>query len=407
MNRKIDVTKLNISLLFAIFLFSICFEKLSSNGTIQFVCKHIDEGFSLLFLCYVILNVKELFQAKSFILILWIFFLVWGGISNLYSQKQSFLPAIVDACIIVNRFMIGYFSLVIFQKKNNIDFRKSLYFCARILSTLLFLLVVHEIFFTPFWTKGDYRYFMNSLTLMFPHATYLAAASATVLILLGTDVPSWLNSAYMGMISFVGISTLRSKAIGFFLIYWFLYALIVVCKYKKYVSAMIIASCGGIAISWQRIKWNFFVQSSFSPRKIMLNDGVMILKENFPLGTGFATFGSSLAATYYSPIYTRLGYDSYWGMNPEDTSFLTDVFWPEIFAQFGFIGTIIFVVVILYFMRLSLIKMKINLLQGFAMLMTMIYLLIASVAESSFFNPTAFLFFIMFAIYEYGDKQCQ
>ena len=120
------------------------------------------------------------------------------------------------------------------------------------------------------------------------------------------------------------------------------------------------------------------------------------MMEHFPFGTGFGSFGSSIAANYYSPIYERLGYQNNYGMSSEYSGFLTDCFWPTIFAQFGFIGLVFLFLIICYFLLISIRKLKINRDAGFAMLMTIVYLLITSVAESSFFNPTAFLFFILF-----------
>ena len=124
------------------------------------------------------------------------------------------------------------------------------------------------------------------------------------------------------------------------------------------------------------------------------------MMEHFPFGTGFGSFGSSIAANYYSPIYERLGYQNNYGMSSEYSGFLTDCFLPTIFAQFGFIGLVFLFLIICYFLLISIRKLKINRDAGFAMLMTIVYLLITSVAESSFFNPTAFLFFILFAVYE-------
>lgn len=405
-DKQISITKLNISLVFVLLLFIQCLENLSNNGTVQFVLKHVDEGITLLFIIYLIINGKQLFQAKSFILTIWLFFMIWGVLSSIYSREQSIIPSLVDAIAIVERFMVGYFTLVIFQKKNKIEIGRQLYSCARVISVILFILCINEIFLFPIWPKGEYRYFMNSMSLMFPHVTYLAAASAIILILLGTCSCSWSNLVCMVMITFVGMCTLRSKAIGFFLIYWVLYVIIFILKYKKYKSAMILGGFVGVIAAWGQIWHTFFNESTFSPRKVMLKDSFQLLLDRFPFGTGYGSFGSTIASSNYSGLYTKLGYEEYNGMNPENTSFLTDSFWPEILGQFGFVGTVLFIVVVIYFLKLSFEKMKISINTGFAMLMTMIYLIIASVAESSFFNPTSFLFFIMFAIYEYGDGEC-
>ena len=87
-----------------------------------------------------------------------------------------------------------------------------------------------------------------------------------------------------------------------------------------------------------------------APRLMFFEGGVQLFKEYFPFGTGFGTFGSSSAATHYSPLYYQLGFDKIPGMQPTDTRYLNDTFWPMIFGQLGLVGTIPFV--ILFFLVL-------------------------------------------------------
>lgn len=69
-------------------------------------------------------------------------------------------------------------------------------------------------------------------------------------------------------------------------------------------------------------------------------DGVGLAGSAFPLGVGFGRFGSATARAYYSPEYEQLGYRSIWGLgDTEETGkFLTDTFWPAVFAEAGILG---------------------------------------------------------------------
>ena len=143
----------------------------------------------------------------------------------------------------------------------------------------------------------------------------------------------------------------------------------------------------------------------------MFKDSLPLALQHFPLGTGFGTFGSTMAAQNYSPLYEQLGYTAYDGMNPMNTAYLSDCFWPEIFAQFGLIGTVLFVGVLVFLMLYSIKTLRKNLLAGFSMLAILVNMLINSTAESSFFNPTSFLLFAVFGLIEaetqlftYGQK---
>lgn len=80
-------------------------------------------------------------------------------------------------------------------------------------------------------------------------------------------------------------------------------------------------------------------------RTILTFDSLGVAADHFPLGAGFARFGSHLAATNYSPEYVQRGYQSIWGMGPVPNGrFLTDTQWPAIIGETGYIGAILFVV---------------------------------------------------------------
>lgn len=74
--------------------------------------------------------------------------------------------------------------------------------------------------------------------------------------------------------------------------------------------------------------------------------GFITANRYFPFGAGFATYGSSTAADYYSKLYLEYGFDSKWGLSKESPYFLTDSYYPQIIGQFGYIGLIIYLVFI-------------------------------------------------------------
>lgn len=84
------------------------------------------------------------------------------------------------------------------------------------------------------------------------------------------------------------------------------------------------------------------------------------------------------------------------GMGSKKHFFLSDSFWPIVIAQFGFLGCVVFVLVVYYFVKQSLKILELDKNAGFAMLLIVIDMLINSLAETAFFNPTALLFFVLF-----------
>ncbi len=115
--------------------------------------------------------------------------------------------------------------------------------------------------------------------------------------------------------------------------------------------------------------------------------GIRILGDYFPLGSGFGTFGSYLSGEYYSNIYALYGIDRVWGMSKDFYSFISDVFWPYIYGQFGLFGLLIYGKVILdIFFRQF--RSGITDSSRIAMVTVWIYALIASTSEAYFTNGT-------------------
>ncbi|MGK0605899.1 hypothetical protein [Enterococcus gilvus] len=87
----------------------------------------------------------------------------------------------------------------------------------------------------------------------------------------------------------------------------------------------------------------FFDPYHYSPRKIMLLDSLRLANRNFPIGTGFGSFGSEMAARYYSPLYYSLGYNNLHGLDGNaNFSTLNDNYLAMLLAQLGWIGALLY-----------------------------------------------------------------
>lgn len=389
--------------LFTLLLFIQCLGSLTQAAALQTLLKHLDELLVLAATAYLILHWRYLFQKKRLLTSLWLCFLAIGGISSVVFRYQALIPALTDALVVVNKFMVGYLTAYLYSCQNPGYLYPRMNGVARVITVVLFLLAIHDIFLPPFFRVGEYRYFTNSLVLMFPHQTYLAAACITLLILLGANNEKQQNLPFMLMASFVGMMTLRGKAIAFFGIYWVLYICILVFRNRHYLALLIGGGLAAMLVGMEQIILYFFTDSHYSPRSIMTSDSIKLMLQHFPFGTGFATFGSALAESNYSPLYLQLGYADNYGMGPDNAMFLTDCFWPEIFAQFGVIGTALFVAVLVLLFKSTLKTLRSRPKAGFSMLLIFINMLINSTAESSFFNPASFLLFILFGLMEEKD----
>ena len=399
-NLKVSKRSITILPLFIVLLFIMCFRNLFSVGVLNLICNNIDEMITLLFLLYVFLNYKIALTIDKRIIIYWLLISLISLAGNLIFGYQSFFPATVDCIIICPRFLIGYYACSIYEKKNRICVIKYIVRIVKIITACLFVIALNDFLFTPIFKRNEFRYFAYSLQLMFPHPTYLAFCGVTLLIILGATNKKNKNIWYMVMASFLLFVTLRSKAIGFLVLYWIFYIWFIILKRK---NAWFIFGIGALVViytAWEQISLTFLISNRFSPRAIMIKDGFAMMIKHFPFGTGFGTFGSSVARDYYSPLYSQLGYSALRGLSIDDSSFLTDNFWPVILSQFGFIGTVLFIAITIRLIKKSLSVLRLSRLNGFSMLMILMYLFITSLAEASFFNPCTFLLMMVFASLE-------
>jgi hypothetical protein len=385
---------------FAFLLFLMCLDDLTDISIVQTFFKHVDELLVLFSIAYLVLHIHYVFRKKWRILYLWLGFMAIGTISSLVYGYQKLIPAAIDAVVVISKFMVGYLTAYVYASLHGDSLSQRMMGAARLITTLLFVISVHDLLMTPFFPRGEYRYFTKSLVLMFPHSTYLAAAMVSLLVLLGYTNKSNRNIPFMFMATFIGMMTLRGKAIAFFAVYWMLYLCLITFRIRNLKVLMAVGALVCVIIGFEQISDYFLTTTRYSPRQIMLKDSIPLALQHFPLGTGFGTFGSTIAAQNYSPLYVQLGYPNNDGMSPLNTAYLSDCFWPEIFAQFGFIGTVLFVAVLVFLVLYSIKTLRKNLLAGFSMLAILVNMLINSTAESSFFNPASFLLFVIFGLME-------
>lgn len=141
------------------------------------------------------------------------------------------------------------------------------------------------------------------------------------------------------------------------------------------------------------------------PRTVLHMVGIQILVDFFPLGSGFGTFASYLSGRDYSNIYDLYGISNVIGMTREKYNFISDVFWPYIYGQFGIFGLLIYVKIILtIFFRQF--RSGITDSARIAMAVVWIYALIASTSEAYFTNGTGVQMALLLTIFiGYGTLQ--
>lgn len=123
------------------------------------------------------------------------------------------------------------------------------------------------------------------------------------------------------------------------------------------------------------------------PRTVLHVVGIKILIDFFPLGSGLGTFASHLSGRHYSNIYEMYGISNVVGMTRTEYHYISDVFWPYIYGQFGIFGLLIYAKLI-FGIFMSQFRSNITNASRIAMVTVWIYALIASTSEAYFTNGT-------------------
>ncbi|MFR7991437.1 MAG: hypothetical protein ACLU61_00615 [Lachnospiraceae bacterium] len=147
-------------------------------------------------------------------------------------------------------------------------------------------------------------------------------------------------------------------------------------------SYIIFALCVIFLLGWEQFQ-GYFGEEATTARSLLFSGGLSIMKDYFPFGSGFGTFGTEIAAQYYSPLYYRYGLSSFWALT-EGGSELTDCYWPAVGAEMGLFGVVLAAVLILLFFKVFIQSARGYKYFSIATITYCVYLLISSTATGIF-----------------------
>lgn len=311
-------------------------------------------------------------------------------IASLIHMYQDFLTvALPDAFLCIKFWLAIYTGCQLYKKLNFEVYGKKILWHVKLATKLLFILFLADKTFRLF--PASIRYGIRSTQLMYSHPTVLASICVfliMVLLLVRNHTAGY--KLYMVLLLFLMCTTLRSKAFGAAM------AIVLICYFVFYrkkpfrIRTIIMFIPLAVIIGWDQIEYYFLSSTQFdSARYQLLTGSIKIMKDYFPLGTGFGTFASYYSGVNYSPVYAMYNLNNVHGLRQGATFFISDSFWPMIIGETGIVGFIAYVIsIIMLFNRIQSIR-RINISYYAAALCGLSYLLIVSVAESAFVHPLA------------------
>lgn len=268
-------------------------------------------------------------------------FILVGVICNyLFKYQTQLINILIDifTCI---KFPITLLCTILLFRNRDINFYLMIEKFCRMLVTLLLVLAILNLLI-DFGMGTDPRFGLRS-SFMFicGHPAYLALLCMGVFLIFIRDVDK--NKLFIFFTILVMASTLRSKALAFCAVGPSVIYFMRPGRKITFIHVLLFIVVA-LAIGWDQ--FSYYYQTDGSARAEITRASLEIAHDYFPLGTGFASFGSVYSAegNYYSPLYYDYELDEIWGLTPGDTFFLSDTFWPTLLGQFGVIGLSLFLI---------------------------------------------------------------
>lgn len=352
------------------------------------IFQYFDEFVALIFLPFVISRMirKKNKKIDNLIITLLLIIFLLGIIGNVIFKYQSLKYIIFDVVLFFKFYLIYFGTGTVWNNEFIEKNREKIKFHITFITLILcFFTILNYIF--VFW-PNEFRYGILSNKLFYSHPTFLSGICIFLLsfsIRLNKNIISLKNIAIMIIL----VSTLRFKAIGEALAILFISIYVEKTNKKLSISKIVFLGLILLVFAFNQINFYFFKNDGFA-RKELLNTSVIIAKDNFPIGTGFGTFGSYYSGENYSPVYYKYSLNKVYGLSPQYHYYISDSFYPMILGQFGFFGLILYCgCIILIFKKIQLIDIKKNKYEYISKICALSYLIISSSSESSFTGPMA------------------
>ena len=211
-----------------------------------------------------------------------------------------------------------------------------------LLVLMLACLVINQ--FVDIGMTYEMRYGLKAFQFVFIHPTHMVTLSLACMAFIYSDASNgW--KKYIGIALVLMAMSLRSRWVALALV---IVLIIIFVKKGSTRAPFVVIGVGSVsAFLVGQAQMSVYYGASESARGHLMTTALSVFQNFFPLGAGFASFGSGVTKTIYSPLYYQYGLQNVYGLAPNNPSYLTDTFWPVVLAQFGFLGLIIWLLLLI------------------------------------------------------------
>ena len=403
---KINRQKTLIIFSFYLFIFSSFFSNYLNIKLFDYVDELIGITLILYFILSCLLRHKIVIYKNLYVYINSLTVVIFIGlISNYIYKIQPWEAVLLDLVAFLKFFLcfLGYY--VVLYNVKICDMERKIVFHIKLITKILFLLSIIDMIFHVF--SNEVRWGRPVLTLFYGHSTTFGDICIFLLILFLTFRGNMRRSNFyiIGLVV-CSIFTMRLKIIASVFTVLAIYIFVIIHKKKINISKLLILAMLAIVIASNQIILYFSPSSTDTARSALLNTSFIVAKDYFPIGSGFGTYASSASEKFYSSLYYKYNLNRIYGLHGENTTFISDIFWPALIAQIGVIGTIVYIYMLIkLFFQIQKVYEK-NLRKYFCVVSIYIYMIISTLSTSAYLSATGVMMsFGLALILSSNDKE--
>ena len=334
----------------SIFLIFVLFQNLIGQVLPSFF-SYWDELLSLLLGCLFLFRtkgkiIKDDFTYLAYVLII----IVIGVLGNIQFGYQTSFSAIVRDIVGFMKFPLVFISLYRLNISKRIA-EKTIEFIPfiRLYSYTVFAFGIVSLFLNIGMTQEEIRGTIHPYMFLYSHPTYLTTGLICLLCIMNAADEAGIKEdiVFLGSVALA----MRTKGFAFIAVYVFLKYGARWARKLQFLYWPVIAI---IVFFVTKSKLQMYASFSNSPRESLYVGSIKLLRDCFPIGSGFASFASHISGRYLSSVYSFIHIAGLYDINGEISVDIGDAGLPYYLGQFGFLGTLFIVLLIVKMIKMSI-----------------------------------------------------
>lgn len=386
-----------------IFIFALIYINIAFNiFRLPDYARFWDEGLTILIAALVlIITPRNLYSKIKIPLLLLGLMVIIGLCGNATYGYTTAFSFIARDIVVFLKFPLTFLLLSTLVKKDifSMNSKRILLFLLELAVVIIALFGIINLFFKiDTMLQDEVRFGIRPYQFLFAHPSGLVLAAVLSICLIDSiDKNKRRRIIFDCLCLLIIVLTMRTKGFVFVALYLvvnFIYKYFY--KYRK-VLFIIIPVVAIIASAYKIIEYSTY---DTTPRGSLYKGAIALAADDFPFGSGFASFGSDLSVRADSKVYNQIDISFYYHNDVLVQNIYDDAGLAFYLGEFGFIGFMCFLIILIMISRIALrgVDGKINGKELVPILVLMLYLIIAVPAEAVFTNNGLEIAIVLFAL---------